>query len=80
MGSFMKDSKLSCKKIIEKAVTFFGSQGWGLDVKSQEEDCARFVGGGGYVLIECCKMDGSTEVNLETREWDYQVKKFMETL
>jgi hypothetical protein len=80
-----KESKLSPTKVLEKAVEFFGPGGVGLEVKEQDEGCARFEGGGGYVFVRVCEegpalsgVEGKgTEVDLEAREWEYQAKQFM---
>jgi len=52
-----------------------------LKLVESNECCLSFEGGGGHVTVAAarCKPD-STDVDLETREWDYQVKKFMEKL
>lgn len=77
MARYGKESKLSPTKVLEKAIEFFGPGGVGLEVKEQDEGCARFEGGGGHVFVRVCKGEKGTEVELETREWDYQVKQFM---
>jgi hypothetical protein len=93
MAHYGKESKLSPAKVLEKAHEFFGPDGLGLEVKDQGEDCATFEGGGGHVFVQVCEkgpalspsislrtsgVEGSgSEVELETREWDYQVKEFM---
>lgn len=88
MARYGKDSKLSPARVLEKAHEFFGPGGLGLEVKEQGEDCATFEGGGGHVFVQACKkgpalsgVEGSgSEVELETREWDYQVRQFMEKI
>ena len=77
MARYGKKTKLSCKDVIEKAKIFFGPGGVGLEIEECTENCARFTGGGGHVAIECCTGEKGTEIDLETREWDYQVKRFM---
>jgi hypothetical protein len=93
MARYGKESKLSPDKVMEKALEFFGPGGLGLEVKEQGEDCATFEGGGGHVFVQVCEkgpalsgvegpvlsgVEGiGSEVDLETREWDYQVKQFM---
>ena len=85
MARYGKESKLSPAKVMEKALEFFGPGGLGLEVKEQGEDCATFEGGGGHVFVQVCEkgpaLSGAkgkgSEVDLETREWDYQVKQFM---
>jgi hypothetical protein len=49
----------------------------GLEVKEQGENCVLFEGGGGHVFFRACEKYGGMEVELETREWDCQVKQFM---
>jgi hypothetical protein len=46
-------------------------------VKDQGEGCATFEGGGGHVFVQVCEGGKGSEVDLETREWNYQVKQFM---
>jgi hypothetical protein len=77
MARYGKESKLSPAKVTEKALQFFGPDGVGLEVKEQSENCALFEGSGGHVFFRACETDGGTEIELETREWDYQVKQFM---
>ena len=78
MARYGKESKLSSAKVMEKAFEFFGPAGLGLEVKEQQgEDCATFEGGGGHVFVQVCEKGPGSEVELETREWDYQVKQFM---
>ena len=85
MARYGKESKLSPAKVIEKALGFFGPSGLGLEVKEEVEGCATFEGGGGHVFVSACEkgpalsgVEGKgSEVELETREWDYQVKQFM---
>jgi hypothetical protein len=80
-----KESKLSPTEVLEKALQFFGPDGVGLEVKEQDENCALFEGGGGYVFVRVCEkgpapggVEGKgSEVDLETREWDYEAKQFM---
>jgi len=79
MARYGKESKLSPDKVMEKALEFFGPDGLGLEVKEQDGGCATFEGGGGHVFVQVCESEKGkgSEVDLETREWDYQVKQFM---
>lgn len=69
-------TKLSPEEAIKKAVEFFGPGGYGLEVKEQKSDCVYFVGGGGGVNVTACIVPGGTSVELESHEWDYQVRQF----
>jgi len=50
-----------------------------LEITEQNASTVCFEGGGGHVTIIVCPGE-LTDVDLETREWDYQVKKFMENI
>lgn len=70
-------TKLSPEEAIKRAVEFFGLGGYGLEVKNQSPGCAYFEGGGGGVNVIACAEEKRTSVELESREWDYQVKEFI---
>lgn len=63
-------------EVVKKALEFFGSGGYGLKVTEQSDTCAYFEGGGGGVAVITGTDDKGTSVDLETREWEYQVKEF----
>jgi len=81
MAKYGKETKLEANDVLRRAEEFFGTGGLGMKLVEQDECCLSFEGSGGHVTISAarCKPD-RTEVDLETREWDYQVKKFMEGL
>ncbi len=70
-------TKLSPEEAVKRAVEFFGPGGYGLEVKTQTPACAYFEGGGGIVNVTACAEEKRTSVELESREWDYQVKEFI---
>ena len=70
------DTSHNCEKVIEKAEDFFKGD-WGLEISSKKDCCALFQGGGGHVFLQCFEKNGAMKVELATREWDRQVKKFM---
>ena len=70
-------TRKSPEKVFEKAKDFFGEGGLGLELSDENPCCVTFEGGGGYVSVSTVEEEGKTEVGLETREWDYHVKKFM---
>jgi hypothetical protein len=49
----------------------------GLDTTGDNPCCITFEGGGGFVSVAASTGEKKTAVELETREWDYQVKQFM---
>ena len=68
-------TKLKPEEVVKKAVAYFG--GYGLKVVSQNETCVTFEGGGGMVdITTSCSDDKKTSVDIETREWEIQVKEF----
>ena len=70
-------TKLSPEEAIKRAVKFFGSGGYGLNVVEQSTDCASFKRGGGGGQVTACVEGKQTSVELESREWDFQVKEFI---
>ncbi|MFC2006211.1 hypothetical protein ACFLVG_04580 [Chloroflexota bacterium] len=73
-------TKLSPEEAINQAVRFFGPDGRGLKVKEQAPRYAYFEGGGGGVHVIACVEEKQTSVELESREWDFQVKEFIEKI
>ena len=71
-------TKLSPEEAIKKAVEFLGPAGYGLEVREENSDCVYFEGGG--VDFNVCVEEGRTSVDVEPREWDYQVKEFRRKL
>lgn len=77
MARYGVKTKLNPEQVIEKAVAYFGEGGLGLEVTEQGSCCATFVGGGGHVQITAATGEPKTDIELVTREWDYDVKQFM---
>ena len=73
-------TKLSPEKAIERAVAFFGPDGYGLEVKENYKNHAYFVGGGGSVAITTSVKDEKTAVDIVSQEWDFQVQEFAEKI
>jgi hypothetical protein len=71
------ESDLKPEDVIGKAKGYFGDGGLGLDATERNPCCVYFEGGGGHVTVTASEGDGRTQVQLETREWDNQVKQFM---
>ena len=79
MARYYVETKQSSETVIEKAVAAFGEGGAGLEVTERSQCCVRFEGGGGHVFVTVSEGD-KNKVDLETREWDYQVRQFMQRL
>jgi len=81
VARYGKETRRSPEQVLERALDFFGPAGLGLKVEEQNACCLRLTGGGGYVLIQVGRAEsGRTSVTLETREFDYQAARFLETL
>jgi len=79
MGHYGIKTDLSPEEVLEKAKAYFGEKGLGLTL-TEETDCyATFTGGGGNVTISVTGGE-KTDVDLITREWMYDVQKFMNTI
>jgi hypothetical protein len=69
-------TKLSTVEVLAKAEEYFGAGGLGLEVTSRDDCRLTLAGGGGHVTVTVSEGD-KTAVDVETQEWDYQVKEFM---
>jgi hypothetical protein len=74
-----KQTRLKAEDIIVKAEQFFGKKGEQLEEKDRNPCCISFEGSGGYVSISIVEEDRMRTVDAETREFEYQVKRFFET-
>lgn len=75
-----KNTRLTPEEIIEKASSFFGSAGEGLEETERNMCCISFEGAGGYVTVSVADQDGRRMVDVESREFEYQTKNFMNIL
>jgi hypothetical protein len=78
MALYSVETKKDPEEAIRMAKAYFGEGGLGLEVVEQNPCCVTFTGGGGHVTVTASAGEGGTTVELETREWDYHVKKFMQ--
>ena len=75
-----KQTRLKREEIIARAVEFFGENGEQLDEKDRNPCCIYFEGGGGYVAISIAEESKKRTLDIETREFEYQVKRFLKSL
>jgi hypothetical protein len=68
-------TRLEPKTVLKKAEDYFG--GLGLNLSSKEENAISWEGPVGYVNINVYPGKES-EVDINTLEWDSQVKKFLQ--
>jgi hypothetical protein len=80
MARYSVETRQSPEEAIKKAIGYFGEGGLGLQVDEQGPCCVYFEGGGGFIRATASKGKKRTEVELESREWDYQVKQFMQEI
>lgn len=70
-------TRLQEEEALRRLKSFF-KEGYGLNVTHEAPDHLAMEGGGGYVAATVCRDNGETRIELETREWEQQVKKFAE--
>jgi hypothetical protein len=75
-----KESKLKPEEVIKRAKDFFGPKGYGLKVSQEEECYVYLVGGGGSVSVSASAGKKGSSVDIESVEWDYQTKEFLEKI
>ena len=75
---YERKTKKECKDVFDKANEFFKTD-LGLE-GNKEGECVSYSGGGGHIKITCCKEDDKSVVEIATREWDRQVKKFLKKI
>ena len=73
-------TKLSPEEAVRRAVKFFGPEGYKLEIKEESETEASFEGGGGGVSVSASIEDGKTTVELASREWEYQIREFVQKI
>ena len=75
-----KQTRLKPEEIIARAVEFFGEKGEQLEERERNPCCVYFNGGGGYVSISIAEESKKRTLDIETREFEYQVKRFLKML
>jgi hypothetical protein len=67
-------------QVIDRAAAYFGPQGEGLEETGRNPCCISFEGMGGHVTVTVAEAPGGSEVEVVTREFEYQVRRFLESL
>ena len=75
-----KQTRLKPAEIVEKVSRFFGKEGVGLEEKERNMCCISFESAGGYVAVSIVDENNHRTVDIETREFEHQVKRFLEAL
>jgi hypothetical protein len=73
-----KHTRLKPAEVIEKASSFFGRDGEGLEETERSECCIAFAGPGGHVAVTISEGEDGRSVDVESREFEYQAKKFLD--
>ena len=77
MAAYTVETRRTPEQVIELAIAHFGEAGLGLSAEYLGPCCAFFQNGEGFVRVEARKGERRTKVDLETREWDHDVRRFM---
>lgn len=76
-----KQTKQTPQEILQKATAFFGPGGTGLGVIPRGPHAVVFTNGGpDFVLVQAAPAENGTDVDIQTREWDYDVKRFLKKI
>lgn len=74
-----KETIQSPQEVLAKAATYFGPGGTGLNMILQGPNTLGFTGGGGFVLVQADpkEEEEGAKIDIQSREWDYHVKRFL---
>lgn len=75
-----KSTRRSPSEILGAAERFFGKGGEGLVPSGRNDCCISFEGAGGYVAVTLSEEGGERSVEVETREFEYPARKFLEQI
>lgn len=78
---YLAETRLSADQVLERAERAFGPQSpLGLTSSEGIPNRRAFVGGGGHIVVTARREGDRTRVTLETREYDREVRQFLEEL
>lgn len=73
-----KETDKSPARVLGDAIAFFGKGGTGLELARKDEMEVYFTGGGGHVTVAVDQQEnGKTAVDVQTRDWEYDVERFL---
>lgn len=75
-----KQTRFKPPDILDRASDYFGEGGEALEETERNPCCISFEGSGGYVAVSIVDEDTHRVVDVETREFEYQAKRFLEKL
>jgi hypothetical protein len=73
-------TKMTPEEVIKKAIAFFGPNGYKLKIINQTDTSISFEEQGGGIDISACRQKSYSSVDFISREWDFQVKEFINTV
>ncbi len=81
MARYAATTKLTPAKIIARATEHFGALSGGMVVKSKTDDSLCLESPDGYVTLSICSGKGKkNELEIETSQFDSQVREFLKIL
>jgi hypothetical protein len=83
MARYGAETKMSPEKVIDLATKHFAAVSAGLKVTSKTENSLCLESPEGYVTISACKSEEKgkkTHIELESKEYDFQVTEFLRSL
>ncbi|HXF60077.1 MAG TPA: hypothetical protein VNK95_00590 [Caldilineaceae bacterium] len=77
-----KKTKQSAAQVLDKAVDYFGPAGVGLELIHRDEASVEFQDSLGHVAVRAQPDEGSgmTDVEIVSREWDWDAEQFLEKI
>lgn len=77
MATYEVETRLSAPEVLDRADTFFGEQGLGLESRNNGVQDRSWYGGGGAVFLVVYPGEHGSRVEIGTREWDVPVREFL---
>jgi hypothetical protein len=80
---YSAEPKLSQDKVVDFAAKYFTRESAGLKVSSKDSSSLCMEALEGFVTVSTCKSDvkgRKTHLEIETREYDYQVTEFLKSV
>jgi len=75
-----KNTRLKPEDVIERASKYFGHGGQGLTETQRGSCCISFEGTGGYVAVSVTEENNNRTVDVESREFEYQARQFLDKI
>jgi hypothetical protein len=75
-----KQTRLAPEDIIERASKYFGKGGEELQETQRNPCCISFEGAGGYVSVSVVDESEHRTVDVESREFEYHARRFLEKI